>query len=164
MHSNRKAVAVLDPQNRNEFGGGATFTLNLIDALQEILSAPEVSRILHGAFLVISWLLRLHIVVAFIDTVLALFDGSRNAAERLARQFAELVGGVFGAIFDYLPDLFTAIIIIGIAYGVQLSLGSTSAVANGVAGIVITCTRAFKVGDGVSVTTATDDEKTPSKA
>jgi len=184
---------------------------------QEILSAQEVSRILNGTFLAISWFLRLYIVVAFINTVLALFEWSRETAEVLARQFALLVGGLFGAVLNYLPDLFTALLIIGIAYGflklfrlvfegierqriklpnfypewsktsysllrlliialtlvvvfpylpgsespafqgvsiffgVLLSLGSTSAVANVVAGIVITYTRAFKVGDWVSV-------------
>ena len=184
---------------------------------QEILSAEEVSRILNGAFVTISWLLRVYIVLAFLNTVLALFDWSRAVAESLADRFATLVGGVLGAIIDYLPDLFTAIVIILIAYGVLrlfrlvfegierqriklpnfypewsrtsysllrllvialtlvvvfpylpgsdspafqgvsiflgllLSLGSTSAVANVVAGIVITYTRAFKVGDWVSV-------------
>ncbi len=184
---------------------------------QEILSAQEVSRILNGAFVTISWLLRIYIVLTFLNTVLALFDWSRGAAELLARHFAEFVGGILGAIIDYLPDLFTAVFIIAIAYGllrlfrlvfegigrqriklphfypewagtsysllrllvialtlvvvfpylpgsgspafqgvsiffgVLLSLGSTSAVANVVAGIVITYTRAFKTGDWVSV-------------
>jgi small-conductance mechanosensitive channel len=184
---------------------------------QEILSAQEMSRILNGFFLTISWLLRVYIVLAFVNTVLALFDWSRDVAETLARQFGTLVGGVVGAIVDYLPDLFTALVIIAIAYGVLklfrlvfegierqriklphfypewsktsyslirllvialtlvvvfpylpgsgspafqgvsiffgvlLSLGSTSAVANVVAGIVITYTRAFKAGDWVSV-------------
>ena len=184
---------------------------------QEILSAQEVSRILNGIFLAISWLLRLYIVLAFVNTVLALFHWSRDMAETLASRFAMLLGGIFGAILDYLPDLFTALAIIAIAYGllklfrlvfegierqriklphfypewsktsyslvrllvialtlvvvfpylpgsdspafqgvsiflgVLLSLGSTSAVANVVAGIVITYTRAFKSGDWVSV-------------
>jgi len=184
---------------------------------QEILSAQEVSRILNGTFLVISWLLRIYIVLAFVNTILALFDWSRDAAETLASRFADVVGRIFGAIIEYLPDLFTALVIVAIAYGVLklfrlvfegierqriklphfypewsrtsyslirllvvalalvvvfpylpgsespafqgvsiffgvlLSLGSTSAVANVVAGIVITYTRAFKVGDWVSV-------------
>ena len=84
---------------------------------QEILSAQEVSRILNGTFLAISWFLRLYIVVAFINTVLALFEWSRETAEVLARQFALLVGGLFGAVLNYLPDLFTALLIIAIAYG-----------------------------------------------
>ena len=37
---------------------------------QEILSAQEVSRILNGIFLAISWLLRLYIVLAFVNTCL----------------------------------------------------------------------------------------------
>ena len=184
---------------------------------QEILSAKEVAGILNRTFQVISWLLRIYILLTFLNTVLGLFDWSRDLSESLAGRFASAVGGVFGAFIDYIPDLITAVVIITISYGfvkliklvfegvarqrikvpgfypewsrtsysllrlliialtlvvvfpylpgsdspafqgisiffgVLFSLGSTSAVANVVAGIVITYTRAFRKGDWVSI-------------
>lgn len=184
---------------------------------QEILSSREVASILNRTFQVISWIIRLWLVLAFLNTVLGLFEWSRAASESLAANLAEIVGGIFQAFIDYIPDLLTAAIIIAISYGflklvklvfegvekqrikvpgfypewsktsysllrlliialtmvvvfpylpgsdspafqgvsiffgVLLSLGSTSAVANVVAGIVITYTRAFRTGDWVDV-------------
>ena len=184
---------------------------------QEILSSREVANILNRTLQVISWILRLWIVLAFGNTVLGLFNWSRDASESLAANLAEIVTGIIQALIDYLPDLLTAAVIIAISYGflkliklvfegvekqrikvpgfypewsktsygllrlliialtmvvvfpylpgsdspafqgvsiffgVLLSLGSTSAVANVVAGIVITYTRAFRKGDWVDV-------------
>lgn len=184
---------------------------------QEILSSREVANILNRTIQVISWVLRLWIVLAFGNTVLGLFNWSRDASESLAANLAEIVTGIVRAFVDYLPDLLTSAVIIAISYGflkliklvfegvekqritvpgfypewsktsygllrllivaltmvvvfpylpgsdspafqgvsiffgVLLSLGSTSAVANVVAGIVITYTRAFRKGDWVDV-------------
>jgi small-conductance mechanosensitive channel len=184
---------------------------------QEILSAPEVATILNRVYLGISWILRLYIIFMFVNTLLGLFDWTRGSAEAIARIVASLFGGIWDSFTSYLPDLLTAIVIIGIAhivirlcklvfdgmarqrikvpgfypewsrtsfnllrvfivaltlvvvfpylpgsdspafqgvsifFGVLLSLGSTSAVANVIAGIVITYTRAFRVGDWVEV-------------
>ena len=184
---------------------------------QEILSAKEVGLILNRTLLAISWLLRLWIIFAFANTVLGLFEWTRDASEFIANFVGNIVGGIWGSFVDYLPDLFTAIVIIAIAHliiklfklvfdgvarqrikvpgfypewsrtsfsllrlliiamtivvvfpylpgsdspafqgvsifvGVLLSLGSTTAVANVVAGIVITFTRAFRIGDYVRI-------------
>ena len=184
---------------------------------QEILSSREVANILNRTFQVISWIIRLWLVLAFLNTVLGLFNWSRDASESLAANRAESGGGILRAFIDYLPDMLTAAVIIAISYGflklvklvfegvekqrikvpgfypewsktsygllrlliialtmvvvfpylpgsdspafqgvsiffgVLLSLGSTSAVANVVAGIVITYTRAFRKGDWVDV-------------
>jgi small-conductance mechanosensitive channel len=61
-------------------------------------------------------------------------------------------------IFPYLPGSSSpAFQGVSIFVGVLLSLGSTSAVANVVAGIVITFTRAFKVGDRVKISNTEGD-------
>jgi small-conductance mechanosensitive channel len=185
---------------------------------QEILSAPEVAAILNRTLMVISWILRLWVIFAFINTLLGLFEWTRDASEAIAATVGGIFGGIWTAFIDYLPDLFTAVIIVGIAHmiirlfglvfegvarkrikvpgfypewsstsfsllrlliiamtvvvvfpylpgsdspafqgvsifvGVLLSLGSTTAVANLVAGIVITYTRAFRIGDYVHIT------------
>jgi small-conductance mechanosensitive channel len=184
---------------------------------QEILSAEEVALILNRFLLAVSWLFRLWIIFAFINTTLGLFAWTRELSETIAGLVGGVVGGMWNAFIDYLPDLFTALVIIGIAYmfikltklvfegmgrqrikipgfypewsrtsysllrlliiamtvvvvfpylpgsdspafqgvsifvGVLLSLGSTTAVANVVAGIVITYTRAFRIGDYVKI-------------
>ena len=61
-------------------------------------------------------------------------------------------------IFPYLPGSSTpAFQGVSIFFGVLLSLGSTSAVANIVSGIVITYTRAFKIGDRVKISDTEGD-------
>jgi len=61
-------------------------------------------------------------------------------------------------VFPYLPGSSSpAFQGLSIFFGVLLSLGSTSAVANVVAGIVITYTRAFKVGDRVKLSSTEGD-------
>lgn len=184
---------------------------------QEILSAAEVAAILHRTFQTISWLFRIYILLTFLNTVLRLFDWSRELSHALATRFFSVVGSIIKSFVDYIPDLITALVIITVSYGliklfklvfdgmarqrikvpgfypewsktsysllrlmiialtlvvvfpylpgsdspafqgvsiffgVLLSLGSTTAVANVVAGIVITYTRAFRSGDWVSV-------------
>jgi small-conductance mechanosensitive channel len=184
---------------------------------QEILSAGEVAAILNRTFLGFSWLFRIWIIFAFINTSLGLFSWTREFSESIAGLIGEIFLGMWSSFIDYLPDLVTALIIIGIAhliiklcklvfegvgrqrikvpgfypewsktsfnllrlmiiamtivvvfpylpgsdspafqgvsifFGVLLSLGSTTAVANVVAGIVITYTRAFQIGDFVRI-------------
>jgi small-conductance mechanosensitive channel len=184
---------------------------------QDILSAGDVAKILDRTFMIASWFLRLLIVFAFLNTILGLFDWTRSFAEQVAGLVKSTVAGLWHGFVTYLPDLFTALVIIGIAYlavrllrlvfegverqriklrgfypewsrtsfhllrllvialtlvvvfpylpgssspafqgvsiflGVLLSLGSTTAVANVVAGIVITYTRAFRLGDYVCI-------------
>ena len=184
---------------------------------QEILSAREVAMILNRSLMAISWFLRLWIIFAFVNTALGLFEWTREASEAIAGFVGSIIGGMWNAFITYLPDLFTAVVIISIAYmiirlfrlvfegvgrqrikvpgfypewsstsysllrlliiamtvvvvfpylpgsdspafqgvsifvGVLLSLGSTTAVANVVAGIVITYTRAFRVGNYVNI-------------
>lgn len=61
-------------------------------------------------------------------------------------------------VFPYLPGSGSpAFQGVSIFLGVLLSLGSTSAVANVVAGIVITYTRAFKIGDRVKISNTEGD-------
>ena len=187
---------------------------------QEILSAGEVAAILNRTFQAISWIIRIYLLLMFLNTILGLFDWSRDLSSSLATRFAGAVGSIISAFVNYIPNLITAIIIIAISYGViklcrlvfngitrqrikvpgfypewsqtsfsllrlliialtlvvvfpylpgsdspafqgvsiffgvLLSLGSTTAVANVVAGIVITYTRAFRKGDWVSVSGA----------
>ena len=184
---------------------------------QEILSAKEVAVILNGALLASSWFFRLWVIFAFINTILALFEWTREVSIAIAAFVGNTIGGIWNKFVAYLPDLFTALVIIGFAYGiirlfrlvfegmgrqrikvpgfypewsktsfnllrllimamtvvvvfpylpgsdspafqgvsifvgVLLSLGSTTAVANVVAGIVITYTRAFRIGDYVQI-------------
>lgn len=184
---------------------------------QEILSAEEVARILNTSLLAISWILRLWIVLSLINTLLGLFVWTRELSMTIAGLVGGAVAGIWNGFISYLPDLFTALFIIGVAYlviklfhlvfngvarkriqvpgfypewsktsynllrllviamtivvvfpylpgsdspafqgvsifvGLLLSLGSTTAVANVVAGIVITYTRAFRIHDYVII-------------
>jgi len=184
---------------------------------QEILSADEVARILNVTLLAISWILRLWIILTFVNTILALFTWTRDLSIAIATFVGGIILSIWNGFINYLPDFFTALVIIGIAYlvirlfrlvfdgmarqrikvpgfypewsrtsynllrlliiamtivvvfpylpgssspafqgvsifiGVLLSLGSTTAVANVVAGIVITFTRAFRIGDYVNI-------------
>ena len=182
---------------------------------QVILSAKVVAGILNKTFLVVSWILRLFIVVTYLNTLLSLFSWTRDLSVLFADLLRDAVSAMWGGFIDYLPDLILTLIIVSIAYlliklfklvfegversrikvpgfypewsrtsfsllrllivamtlvvvfpylpgsgspafqgvsiffGVLLSLGSTSAVANVVSGIVITYTRAFQTGDHV---------------
>jgi small-conductance mechanosensitive channel len=184
---------------------------------QEILSAAEMGVILNRTLTGISWILRLIIIFSFINTVLGVFNWTKTFAHGVAGYVKSAIGTMSSNLVDYLPDLFTALVIIGfsvmiirvfrlvfdgmerkrikvpgfypewsktsfnllrlmiialtvvvvfpylpgsdspafqgvsIFFGLLLSLGSTTAVANVVAGIVITYTRAFRTGDFVQI-------------
>jgi small-conductance mechanosensitive channel len=184
---------------------------------QEILSAAEVAAILNRTFQVISWVLRIFIIISFLNTVLGLFHWTRDLAKMSTGLIRSAVSGIWQGFVDYIPDLITTLVIIFFAYlllrlfrlifmgvqrrrikipgfypewaktsfallrlliiamtlvvvfpylpgsdspafqgvtifiGVLFSLGSTTAVANVVAGIVITFTRAFRTGDQVRI-------------
>jgi small-conductance mechanosensitive channel len=72
-------------------------------------------------------------------------------------------GFTFVIIFPYLPgsdsDVFKGV---SVFFGVMISLGSSSAISNIIAGLVITYMRAFKIGDRVKIGETTGDviEKT----
>jgi small-conductance mechanosensitive channel len=182
---------------------------------QVILSAKLLTGLLNRTFLVVSWVLRLFIVLTYLNTLLSLFTWTRDVSVSLAGLLREAVGAMWRGIIGYLPNLFAILIIVVIALlmirltrlvfdgvernrikvpgfypewsgttfnllrlfimamalvvvfpylpgsgspafqgvsiflGLLLSLGSTSAVANVVSGIVITYTRAFQTGDHV---------------
>jgi len=98
------------------------------------------------------------------------FDGIASRRIRLAGFYPEWSGTSYSLlrvlvialtlviIFPYLPGSESpAFQGVSIFLGVLLSLGSTSAVANVVAGIVITYTRAFKIGDRVKISNTEGD-------
>ncbi len=98
------------------------------------------------------------------------FDGIGAKRIRLAGFYPEWAGTSYNLlriliialtliiIFPYLPGSGSpAFQGVSIFLGVLLSLGSTSAVANVVAGIVITYTRAFKIGDRVKISNTEGD-------
>ncbi|MEP4485882.1 MAG: mechanosensitive ion channel family protein [Halioglobus sp.] len=99
-----------------------------------------------------------------IRTISLIFEGIRTRRIHLKNFYPEWAETSFSLIklfiyvltavivFPYLPGSSSpAFQGISIFIGVLVSLGSTTAVANVVAGIVITYTRAFKVGDQVEV-------------
>jgi len=99
-----------------------------------------------------------------VRTISLIFDGIRTRRIHLKNFYPEWAETSFSLIklfiyvltaviiFPYLPGSSSpAFQGISIFVGVLVSLGSTTAVANVVAGIVITYTRAFKVGDQVEV-------------
>ena len=184
---------------------------------QEILSSFEVAKILNGGFTALSWILRIIIVISFLNMSLGLFVWTQNAAAAGMQITGNAIRMIWQGFVDYLPDLVTTLVIVFVAHlflkllklvfegirrrritipgfypewaktsfslmrllvialtivvvfpylpgsgspafqgvsifvGVLLSLGSTTAVANVVAGIVITFTRAFKKGDQVVI-------------
>ena len=95
-----------------------------------------------------------------------IFDGIKKGRVRLPNFYPEWADPSFGLIkiliivltaviiFPYLPGSSSpAFQGISIFIGLLVSLGSTTAVANVVAGTVLTYTRAFKIGDQVLVST-----------
>jgi hypothetical protein len=119
---------------------------------QDILSAREVANIFNWAFKSISWILRLIIVISFISTMLALFSWSRALSEIITNMFLNVMATLWGAFAGYLPGSDSpAFKGVSLFFGLLFSLGSTTAVANVVAGVVITYTRAFRMGDYVNI-------------
>jgi small-conductance mechanosensitive channel len=184
---------------------------------QEIFTAREISRSLHK---VVNWcwvLVRLLLVLFWLNMVFAQFHWSRDLALTVFHFIADMVQQILQNIVEYLPNLVIIILIVllsrlitrmvhtffegvrlerislpgfypdwaqtsfglskvliiamtvvlifpylpgssspafqglSIFFGVLVSLGSTSVVANIMAGIVITYTRAFKIGDRVRI-------------
>ncbi len=184
---------------------------------QEILSSTDVAKIINGSLTLASWIVRLTIVLLWLNAVLVISAWTRDVAHSTAGFARRQIGILWESFVDYIPDLITAAIIIVIAHlliklvkqifegiashrirlpgfypewsrtsfnlirmliialtivvvfpylpgsgspafqgvsifiGVLFSLGSTSAVANLVSGIVLTFTRAFVVGDYVLI-------------
>lgn len=84
-----------------------------------------------------------------------------NPTQKIIRGFIIVISIVI--ILPYLPGYRSpAFRAISIFFGVILSLGSTSLISHIVAGVVLTYTRAFKVGDRIKITNVTGDviEKT----
>lgn len=104
------------------------------------------------------------VVRFFLHVLKIVFKGIGNGSIKIPGFYSEWSGTSFNLlrmlvyaltliiIFPYLPGSDSpAFQGLSIFLGLLLSLGSTTAVANVVAGIVLTYTRAFKVGDRVSV-------------
>ena len=85
---------------------------------QEILSAHEVGRILNVGVQIISWVLRIYLLLLFLNTLLGLFEWSRELSESLAMRFAQAVGAVVSGVIHYIPDLLTIVVIVAISYGI----------------------------------------------
>ncbi len=133
-----------------------------------------VSQIVHS---IVSYLPNLAIIVVVvmisrlvIHMVYAFFEGIRLERISLPGFYPEWARTSFGLskvlivavtlviIFPYLPGSSSpAFQGLSIFFGVLVSLGSTSVVANIMAGIVITYTRAFKVGDRVRLSDTEGD-------
>ncbi len=106
----------------------------------------------------------------FIRVLRGIFDGIRLERIALPGFYPEWSETSFGLmrlmvialtvviVFPYLPGSDSpAFQGVSIFFGVLLSLGSTSAIANIIAGIVITYTRAFKIGDRVRISDTEGD-------
>ncbi|MBE9538004.1 MAG: mechanosensitive ion channel family protein [Proteobacteria bacterium] len=105
------------------------------------------------------------LIARFVIRIIGLiFEGIQGRRIRLKNFYPEWADTSFGLIrmliyvltaviiFPYLPGSSSpAFQGISIFVGVLVSLGSTTAVANVIAGVVLTYTRAFKVGDQVEV-------------
>jgi len=83
---------------------------------QEILSAAEVAAILNRIFQVISWVLRIFIVISFLNTILGLFSWTRDLAKMSTGLIRGAVFGIWQGFVDYIPDLITTLVIIFFAY------------------------------------------------
>ena len=184
---------------------------------QEILTGNQIAWGISKLFTWIRYLSYLVIVYLYINTVFSLFPRTRGISAKLFDHFLGALDFVFGAVWSYIPNLITLIVIIicgvylikllriffkgveerrisisgfypewasptftisrflviaflvivafpylpgknspafqavSIFFGVLLSLGSTGAVSNIIAGIVLTYMRAFKIGDVVQI-------------
>ena len=100
----------------------------------------------------------------FLHLVKLIFNGVRNRRIRIPGFYPEWARTTFNlvriavialtvvVVFPYLPGAQSpAFKGLSIFFGVLLSLGSTAAIAHIVAGIVITYTRAFRIGDRVRI-------------
>ncbi len=139
-------------------------------AIADIFTA--ILNYIPNLFVVIVVLLVVKYVLKLIDLM---FNGLKDGRIRISGFYPEWSRPTFNIIrlivyaftlviiFPYLPGSESpAFQGVSIFLGVLLSLGSTAAVSNVVAGIVITYTRAFRVGDRVRIASAegTIKEKT----
>jgi small-conductance mechanosensitive channel len=142
--------------------------INVIFVFFEWSREAAVAVIGGAALVVIMVVILLARVVVHLLKVV--FDGIAAKRIRLASFYPEWAGTSYNLlrilvialtliiVFPYLPGSGSpAFQGVSIFLGVLLSLGSTSAVANVVAGIVITYTRAFKIGDRVKISGTAGD-------
>jgi small-conductance mechanosensitive channel len=184
---------------------------------QEIFTERQIARALHKGVNYAWVVVRILLVLLWMNLVFAQFDWSREVALYVFSFVGDLLGQIVRSIVDYLPNLAIIVVVIALArlvlymvfsffegvrlerisipgfypdwartsyglakvmliaitlviifpylpgssspafqglsifFGLLVSLGSTSVVANIMAGIVITYTRAFKIGDRVRI-------------
>jgi len=145
------------------------WSLYLAARLLTLIIAP-LSYIWHAAIDYLPDFLTALIIVCaarfLVHVVGLIFDGIKKGRVRLPNFYPEWADPSFGLvkiliivltaviIFPYLPGSSSpAFQGISIFIGLLVSLGSTTAVANVVAGTVLTYTRAFQIGDQVLVST-----------
>lgn len=190
---------------------------------QQIFSEREIARFGHKAVNYAWVVVRILLLLAWINLVFSQFEWSRDVALYVFGFVGSIVSQIFRAVVDYLPNLaiiavvvilsrlvvrmvyaffegirlerislpgfypewaqtsygLAKVLIIGVTlviifpylpgssspafqglsifFGLLVSLGSTSVVANIMAGIVITYTRAFKIGDRVRLSDTEGD-------
>lgn len=195
---------------------------------QQILTGDQINWAIGKLFRWLRYIAYIIIFYLYINAVFSFFPETAGISTTLLTQFLNAVKFVLGAIWDYIPDLVTLIVIfafgfyairltrvlfngiedgritisgfypewsgptftivrfliivfviivafpylpgknspafqaVSIFFGILVSLGSTGAVANIIAGIALTYMRAFKDGDRVQIADATGDivEKT----
>jgi len=195
---------------------------------QEILTGDQIAWGIEKLFKWIRYFSYLIIFYLYVNSIFSLFPKTRGISASLINHFVNAVGFVLGAVWGYLPNLLTLIVIfafgfylikltrlffkgveekritlsgfypewasptysiarffiiafliivafpylpgkdspafhaVSIFFAVLISLGSTGAVSNVVAGIVLTYMRAFTIGDTVQIADTTGDivEKT----
>ena len=145
----------------------SNWTLNLAARLIALLLAPlkfswfATIDYLPNLVTIIVILVLVRFLIHFIGMI---FEGIRSKRIRIPNFYPEWAGPSFGLIklmvfvltaviiFPYLPGSSSpAFQGITIFIGLLVSLGSTTAVSNVIAGTVLTYTRAFKVGDQVTI-------------
>lgn len=184
---------------------------------QEILTGSQIAWGISSLFRWLRYFFYLVIFYLYINTIFSFFPKTRGISAKLFNHFIDAIEFVLGAVWGYLPNLLTLIVIftfgfylmkltrlffkgveekritlsgfypewasptfaitrffivafliivafpylpgkdspafhaVSIFFGVLISLGSTGAVSNVVAGIVLTYMRAFKIGDTVQI-------------
>jgi small-conductance mechanosensitive channel len=145
----------------------SNWTLNLAARLIALLIAPlkfswfAAIDYLPNLLTIIVILVLMRFLIHFIGMI---FEGIKSKRIRIPNFYPEWAGPSFGIIklmifvltaviiFPYLPGSSSpAFQGITIFIGLLVSLGSTTAVSNVIAGTVLTYTRAFKVGDQVEI-------------
>jgi len=195
---------------------------------QEILTGKQIIWAIRKLFNWLRYFCYLIIFYLYINTIFSFFPRTRGLSAMLFEHFINAVGFVLGAVWGYIPNLLTLIVIfvfgiylikltrlffkgiqeerisisgfypewasptyaitrfliiafliivafpylpgkdspafqaVSIFFGILISLGSTGAISNIVAGIALTYMRAFNIGDRVQIADTTGDvvEKT----